>query len=205
MPNETTTTAADFDASDAALEAVTGEAANRPQASGTPAEKKAEKKIAELEAQLQDANERGLRSQAELENFRKRSQRELADERRYAVVPLVRELLPVVDNLQRAIDASQARSASEGSGPANDGQDSLLAGVQLVLSQLEAILKAHQCVRIEAVGAPFDPNFHEAIGQEPSDEHPAGTVSRAFQAGYKLHDRVIRPAQVFVSTGPPGA
>jgi molecular chaperone GrpE len=199
MPNETTTTAsADFDASDAALEAVAGEAASKPKANGSLADKK----IADLEAQLQEANERALRSHAELENFRKRSQRELADERRYAVVPLVRELLPVVDNLQRAIAASQTRSASEGSGSADDGQASLLAGVQLVLSQLEAILKAHQCVPIEAVGAPFDPNFHEAIGQEPSDEHPAGTVSRAFQAGYKLHDRVIRPAQVFVSTGP---
>jgi molecular chaperone GrpE len=192
MPNETTTTAAtDFDASDAALEAVAGEAASKPKSPSTPAEKK----IADLEAQLQDANERALRSQAELENFRKRSQRELADERRYAVVPLVRELLPVVDNLQRAIEAAEK---TEGGSP-------LLAGVQLVSSQLEAILKAHQCVRIEDVGAPFDPNVHEAIGQEPSDDHPAGTVSRAFQAGYKLHDRVIRPAQVFVSTGPANA
>ena len=188
MPNETTTTAADFDASDAALEAVAGETASKPKASGSPADKK----IADLEAQLQDANERALRSHAELENFRKRSQRELADERRYAVVPLVRDLLPVVDNLQRAIDAAEKP----------EGGSALLAGVQLVASQLEAILKQHQCVRIEAVGAPFDPHFHEAIGQEPSDEHPAGTVSRAFQAGYKLHDRVIRPAQVFVSTGP---
>jgi len=206
MPNETSNTATDFDASDAALEAVAGEAANRPKTSG-PA---AEKKIADLEAQLQDANERALRSQAELENFRKRSQRELADERRYAVVPFVRELLPVVDNLQRAIDAAEHRSphaphedaASRSETPT---VDSLLAGVQMVASQLEAILKAHQCVPIEAVGAPFDPNIHEAIGQEPSDEYPAGTVSRAFQAGFKLHDRVIRPAQVFVSTGPANA
>jgi len=188
MPNETTTAAADLDASDAALEAVAGEAASKPKASGSLAEKK----IADLEAQLQDANERALRSHAELENFRKRSQRELADERRYAVVPLVRDLLPVVDNLERAIAAAEKA----------EGGSALLSGVQLVATQLAAILKAHQCVRIEAVGAPFDPNFHEAIGQEPSDEHPAGTVSRAFQAGYKLHDRVIRPAQVFVSTGP---
>jgi len=188
MPNETTTTAADFDASDAALESVAGEAVSKPKASGSAAEKK----IADLEAQLQDANERALRSHAELENFRKRSQRELADERRYAVVPLVRDLLPVVDNLERAIAAAEKA----------EGGSALLSGVQLVATQLAAILKAHQCVRIEAVGAPFDPNFHEAIGQEPSDEYPAGTVSRAFQAGYKLHDRVIRPAQVFVSTGP---
>jgi molecular chaperone GrpE len=193
MPEEHTTTAADLDIADAALEAVTGEAASRPKTSALPSETKpADKKIADLAAQLQDANERALRSHAELENFRKRAQRELADERRYAVVPLIRDLLPVVDNLERAIAAAEK----------TEGGTALLSGVQLVLSQLEAILKANQCVRIEAVGAPFDPNFHEAIGQEPSDEYPAGTISRAFQAGYKLHDRVIRPAQVFVSTGP---
>jgi molecular chaperone GrpE len=77
-----------------------------------------------------------------------------------------------------------------------------LDGVKLVATQLENILKEHGAVRIDTVGTPFDPNFHQAIAQEPSDEHPAGTITRAFQAGYKLHDRVIRPAQVFVSTGP---
>lgn len=189
MPDQTT----DLEAADAALEAVTGESAQRRK-TGTSA---VETKIADLEAQLQDANERALRSHAELENFRKRSQRELADERRYAVVPLVRDLLPVVDNLERAIAAIPTRSVSEG--PAEAA--SLVSGVELVLSQLEAILKSHQCVRIEAVGAPFDPNIHEAIGQEPSTKYSAGTVTRAFQAGYKLHDRTIRPAQVFVSTG----
>lgn len=176
---------------DAALEAVAGEAANKPKTSGSSADKK----LADLEVQLQDASERALRSHAELENFRKRAQRELADERRYAVVPLVRDLLPVVDNLQRAIDAA---------GKTNSGS-ALLPGVQMVLAQLEAILQQYQCVRIDTVGAAFDPNIHEAIGQEPSDEHPAGTVTRAFQAGYKLYDRTIRPAQVFVSTGPAGS
>ena len=173
---------------DAALEAVTGEAASRAKSSGSPADKK----LADLEAQLQDASERALRSHAELENFRKRAQRELVDERRYAVVPLVRDLLPVVDNLQRALVAAEK----------TDSTSALLPGVQMVLVQLEAILKQHQCEPIETVGAAFDPNIHEAIGQEPSAEHPAGTVTRSFQAGYKLHDRTIRPAQVFVSTGP---
>ncbi|MCI0359362.1 MAG: nucleotide exchange factor GrpE [Planctomycetaceae bacterium] len=164
----------------------------------------ADLRIAELETQLKDASERALRAQAELENYRKRAQRELADERRYAVVPLVRDLLPVVDNLQRAIDATPTRSASE-AGTSSDttmALASLLEGVQLVATQLEAVLKQHGCLPIETVGAPFDPNQHQAIAQEPSAEHPAGTVTRAAQVGYKLHDRVIRPAQVFVSTGP---
>jgi molecular chaperone GrpE len=179
----------------------------------------ADEKIAAQESELRDASERALRAQAELENFRKRAQRELAEERRYAVVPLVRDLLPVVDNLERAIEATLTRRASEGGTAARSASeggtvtrsvsegsvvatDALLEGVKMVASQLDAVLKQHQCIRIEAVGAPFDPNQHEAIAQEPSDQHPAGTVTRAVQSGYKLYDRVIRPAQVFVSTGP---
>lgn len=156
----------------------------------------ADQKIAELEGQVREASERALRTHAELENFRKRTQRELVDERRYAIVPLVRDLLSVVDNLERAIEAAKNAEAS-GSSDA-----SLLTGVQMVATQLETTLKQHQCERIPTVGVPFDPNFHQAIAQEPSDEHPAGTVTRAAQSGFKLHDRVIRPAQVFVSTGP---
>ncbi|MDX1944455.1 MAG: nucleotide exchange factor GrpE [Pirellulaceae bacterium] len=155
----------------------------------------AEQKTAELESQLREANEKALRTQAELENYRKRMQRELADERRYAVVPLVRDLLAVVDNLERAIEAAQ--KSSEGTG--------LLEGVKMVATQLDTILKQHQCVRIETVGVPFDPHQHQAIAQEPSDQYPAGTVTRGVQSGYKLYDRVIRPAQVFVSTGAPAS
>ena len=181
MPDQTSETAAD-----AALESTL-----------------ADQKIAELETQSREANERALRSHAELENYRKRAQRELVEERRYAVVPLVRDLLPVVDNLERAIDVIQAGGAGDGkaASPAKDAS-SLLEGVKMVATQLDTVLKSHQCVRIETVGTPFDPNQHEAIAQEPSDEYPAGTVTRAVQVGYKLHDRVIRPAQVFVSTGP---
>src|SRR5437773_7032771 len=198
----------DHAVADAALESVAAEVqtkGNKPSKNGSPAEQK----VAELEQEVREANDRALRSHAELENYRKRAQRELGEERRYAVVPLVRDLLPVVDNLQRAIEAAQAqaetlaRSASEGkaASPASDVSH-LLDGVKLVSSQLESVLKQHQCVRIETVGSPFDPNLHQALAQEPSDEYPAGTITRAPQSGYKLHDRVIRPAQVFVSTGP---
>jgi molecular chaperone GrpE len=178
----------------------------------------ADSRIAELEAQLKDANERALRAQAELENFRKRAQRELADERRYALVNPIRDLLPVVDNLQRAIDAAAQSSPHAPREVLPTGahapheqivsrsetttMTSLLEGVKLVAGQLESVLKQQGCEPIATVGTTFDPNLHQAIGQEPSTEHPAGTVTRSFQGGYKLHDRVIRPAQVFVSTGP---
>jgi len=187
MPEQNIDTAV----ADAALESVAAEA-NVKSAKRGAAEAKADQKIAELEQQVREANERALRSHAELENYRKRAQRELSDERRYAIVPFARDLLAVVDNLERAIEAAQKSPDASG----------LLDGVKMVASQLESVLKQHQCVRIDTVGSPFDPNFHQAIAQEPSDQYQAGTVTRATQAGYKLHDRVIRPAQVFVSTGP---
>ncbi|MEX2026749.1 MAG: nucleotide exchange factor GrpE [Pirellulaceae bacterium] len=146
-----------------------------------------------LEKDLAEASDRALRIQAELENYRKRMHRELAEERRYAIVPLAKDLLAVVDNLERAIEAAQR----------SEGREGLLEGVKLVATQLDGVLSQHQCQRIDAEGQPFDPNQHQAIAQEPSDQ-PAGTVTRAVQSGYKLHDRVIRPAQVFVSSGPPG-
>jgi len=196
MPDQTTDNAI----ADAALESVAAEVRTKHGKNRSAADQK----VADLEQQVHEADERALRSHAELENYRKRSQRELAEERRYAVVPLVRDLLAVVDSLERAIEATQARSASEGSASSipSDDMSSLLSGVKLVANQLENILKQHQCVRIETVGTPFDPNQHQAIAQEPSDQYPAGTITRAAQSGYKLHDRVIRPAQVFVSTGP---
>ncbi len=200
----------DHAVADAALESVAAEVPLKTQArsaSEGPGSKGAstDKKIAELEQQVREANDRALRSHAELENYRKRAQRELADERRYAVVPLVRDLLPVVDNLERAIEAAnmQIQKVSEGkAGSTATDLSHLLDGVKMVATHLENVLKQHQAVRIDTVGTPFDPNFHQALAQEPSDEHPPGTITRAAQSGYKLHDRVIRPAQVFVSTGP---
>jgi molecular chaperone GrpE len=151
-----------------------------------------EAKSDQLQADLKKAQEDVLRQQAEFENFRKRKQREMEEERRYAILPFARDLLPVVDNLERALAAaSQAGDTS-----------SLGDGVRLVSTQLMNVLAQHQCVRIPGVGAQFDPNFHQAIAQEASNEFPAGVVSREVQVGYKLYDRVVRPAQVFVSTGP---
>lgn len=153
----------------------------------------APKDQAKLQAELKEANERVLRAQAELENYRKRARREMEDERKYAALPLVKDLLPVLDNLQRAIDAAGQSAGSGG----------LLEGVRLVATQLGGLLEKHACKRIPAVGTTFDPHLHEALAQEASSEHPAGSVSRELQAGYQLHERVVRPAQVFVSTGPP--
>ena len=147
--------------------------------------------LAGVQKDLAEANDRALRAQAELDNYRKRARREMEEERRYALLPFARDLLSVVDNLERALGAAHSGSEST----------ELLEGVKMVATQLQNVLAQHHCERIESVGQPFDPNLHQAIAQEPSEDYPAGTVSREAQVGYKLYDRVVRPAQVFVSTG----
>jgi molecular chaperone GrpE len=146
----------------------------------------------ELQKQLDDANDRALRSHAELENFRKRARREIEDERRYAALSVINDLLGVLDNLERAVDAAGKSESSAG----------LLDGVKMVAQQFNTVLQQHHCRRIETIGRPFDPNLHEAAGQEPSTNIPAGHVARELRSGYQLHDRVVRPAQVLVAVAP---
>jgi molecular chaperone GrpE len=142
-------------------------------------------------AELAAANDRLLRMHAEMQNLRNRTSREIADERRYAALPLMRDLLPVLDNIDRAIEA--ATKAGEAG--------TLLEGFRLVRQQLVTALTTHGAEPIEALGQQFDPNFHQAILHQPTSE-PANTVTMVTQQGYKLHDRVVRPAQVIVSSGP---
>ena len=152
----------------------------------------AESASSDLAAELATANDRALRLHAEMQNLRNRTSREIADERRYAALPVLRDLLPVIDNIDRAIEAAEKAGEAE----------NLLAGFRLVRQQLTTILSTHQAVPIEADGQPFDPNIHQAILQQPSPDAPAGTVTMVTQQGYKLHDRVVRPSQVIVSSGP---
>lgn len=145
-------------------------------------------------AELVEANNRALRAQAELENFRKRARREMEEQQRYAIAPLLRELLPVVDDMERAIAAAEKSPEAAG----------LLEGVKMVEARLRNVLEQHGCRKIAAHGAPFDPAQHEAILQQPSSEHEPGTVLQVTQQGYQLHDRVIRPSQVIVSQAAEG-
>jgi len=133
-----------------------------------------------------------LRARAEMENFRKRMQRDAEQQLKYANISLIRDLLEVVDNLQRAASAAQGQDAST---------QSLREGVEMVNQQFVSVLGKHSCKPIESVGTPFDPHFHEAISQMPSDEFEAGTVMQEVAVGYVLHDRVVRPSNVIVSTG----
>jgi molecular chaperone GrpE len=148
-----------------------------------------------LQNELTDIRNQLLRSQAELENFRRRMQREMQDERRFANQALLLDLLPVLDNMERAIHAAQQ-------GPEATG---LLEGFKLLHQLLISTLNKFHCRPIQAHGVQFDPSLHQALAHVPSSEHPEGWVTHVNQPGYRLHDRVIRPAQVVVSSGPPAA
>ena len=143
----------------------------------------------DIHQQLEESQQRVLRYQAELENFRKRMRREMEDQQRYAALPIMRDLLPAMDNLRRALDSAEPIDANQG----------VLSGVQMVCEQLEGILAKHDCSRIKAEGVDFDPNLHEAVVQQPSAEHEPGTVIQEIQPGYQLLDRIVRPSQVIVS------
>lgn len=147
----------------------------------------------DLRGELGEAKDRALRARAELENYRKRVAREMDDQRRYANLPLIRDLLPIWDDMGRAIEAAEK---------ANEA-DSLLEGFKMVIRQLEDVLARHDCSRIEALGEPFNPHLHEAISQQPSTDQPPGTVIHVTQTGFQLYDRVVRPSKVIVSTAQP--
>jgi molecular chaperone GrpE len=142
-----------------------------------------------LARQLREAEDRVLRAQAELENFRKRSRREYEDALRYREIDLLRDLLPVLDTVRRAIEASDNTADI----------DSLRSGFRMTAQQLEKVLDSHGCKTIETDGQPFDPAVHDAILQQVVPGVAAGTVVGVASTGYRLHERVVRPAQVIVS------
>jgi molecular chaperone GrpE len=165
-------------------------AAPEASAPGPAAEPTANDEIAKLRADLAAAQDLQLRALAELDNYRKRAAREMQEQLRYAQLPLMRDVLPVLDNIQRAIDAAEKTHDTA----------ALLDGITLVAQQLRDVLKRHHCTPIEALHAPFDPHVHEAILQQPSAELPPNTVVQEVRPGYRLFDRVVRPSQVIVST-----
>jgi len=163
-------------------------------------EKEAEEGTPSLEEELAAAREESkknwdlyLRERADLENFRKRSQREKEDLARFANENVLREILPVLDNLDRAVSHVRQSEADAGA---------LLEGVEMTLNQLHKVLEKFGAVPFESVGTPFDPARHEAMGQVESAEHPPNTVVQEMQKGYLLNDRLLRPALVMIGKAP---
>jgi molecular chaperone GrpE len=151
-----------------------------------------EDELVALRRELGELRDQNLRLMAELQNQQKRVQRERLAAQRYAEAGLARELLAVLDDLQRAHEA--ARTTPEAS--------ALAEGLGLVVERFTKVLRDHHVVPIDAVGRPFDPTFHEAVLQMPSQEQPAGTVLQEVAPGYVMHERVLRPSRVIVSGGP---
>lgn len=138
--------------------------------------------------QLADAETRALRYQADLDNFRRRARRETEEQLKYANLPLISELLESYDNLLRALDTA----------PAVEGTEDVLAGVRMVAHQIHDVLLKYGCHPIQSAGADFDPNFHQAVQIVDDETQPEGRIVHELRPGYRLHDRVIRPAQVVV-------
>ncbi len=151
-----------------------------------------ETKIAQLEKEKKDNYDRYLRAAADLENTRKRTKREIEDAKTDAKNRVLKEMLPVVDNLERAIEHAG------GGGELDPVLKPIVEGVQLVLRQFVTAFERLDITPVEAANQPFDPNLHEAISQVESEVAP-GTVIQVLQRGYKIGDRLLRPALVVVA------
>jgi molecular chaperone GrpE len=173
-------------------------AKRRPEAesrvSSPPAGEVEADEVTSLRQELAEARDRLLRLAADFDNFRKRALKDREEAHHFGHQNLVKDLLPSVDNLERAVDL--ARQGGEGAG------GGLLEGVELVLRELHAVLAKHGVTPIEALGQPFDPALHEAMAQVIDATKPPNTVVQVYQRGYQLRARLLRPARVVVSKAP---
>jgi len=150
---------------------------------------------AETSAEAAALQDQLLRLRADFENLRRRTLREKEEAYRYGHENLVKDLLPTVDNLERAVDHARATERVDVEG--------LLEGVELVLRELRSVFGRYGVEEVEAEGKPFDPSLHEAVAQAPDDTVPVNTVTQVFQRGYQLRGHLIRPARVIVSKPSP--
>ncbi|MFL4994758.1 nucleotide exchange factor GrpE [Microvirga tunisiensis] len=157
--------------------------------------------IAVLEAEKADLKDKMLRLMADMENLRRRTEREIADARTYAVANFARDMLNVADNVRRAIESvpEEARSTAEGPFKA------LIEGIDLTERDLLKNLERHGVKKLDPQGQKFDPNVHQAMFEIPNADVPNGTVLQVVQSGYVIGERVLRPALVGVSKGGPKA
>ena len=150
-------------------------------------------RVEELEAENAELKDRMLRAVAEAENTRRRAEREREDIRKYAVSKFAEDMLAVADNLGRALDHVPADAR------ANEAVSALYDGVELTMKDLKGALERHGIVAVEAKGARFDPNLHQAVYEAETDEAEPGTVVQVLRTGYTIHGRLLRPAMVAVA------
>jgi len=149
-------------------------------------------RTAELETQLDEAKKQVLYAQAEMQNVRRRAEKEAADARAYGATNFARDILSVADNLSRALSGIPAAARED------DGLKPFVTGIEMTAKELENVFQRNGITRIESVGAKLDPNKHQAMVELPSDQEP-GTIVQELQAGYMIKDRLLRPAMVGVA------
>ncbi len=154
--------------------------------------------VEQLEIEIADLKDRYLRQVAEMDNLRKRTERERSDIKKYAISEFARDILPLSDNFQRAIDAVPAEAAEQ-----DEALNSFLEGVKMNERELQKVLERHGVTQIDPKGEKFDPNRHQAVQQVDNPELPNNTVCDVYQVGYVIADRVLRPAVVAVAKGGP--
>ena len=154
-----------------------------------------EDEVARLKGERQELVDQMARRQADFDNYRKRLERERTETYGRVAADVASELLPVVDNLRRALEAEASSAAGE-----SEEFRNFLRGVELIARQLNGVLEQLGVQEVEAVGRPFDPHFHEAVATEHSDEHEPDTVTQEIQRGYRIGERLLRPAMVKVAT-----
>ena len=176
----------------AVASAKAGSTSSAPDGAPSPDQTDGDDPIAGLQADLDRFRDLAMRSQADFENYKKRAAREREDAIKYANKNLLEKLVSIVDHFERGLQA--ARGESE--------KSPIYSGMSLVLKQLQDFLIENGLQPIDAVGQKFDPNLHEAIAHEPSDDVPEETVIRQTRRGYRLKDRLLRPSTVVVSSGP---
>ena len=193
----------DANAPEAAAEATADQKGADAQGAEPEAEPEAEAEAstdptAGLQAEVAALKDQLLRALAETENLRRRSQREREDALKYAAVPFLRDLIGVVDNLRRAMDSVSPEALE-----ADEHLKTLMAGLEMTEKELATVFERHHIVKIEPLGERLDPHSHEAMFEVPDPKSSTGTVVQVIQAGYRLHDRLLRPAQVGVAKGGP--
>jgi molecular chaperone GrpE len=172
-------------------ESLQGDVVDAPDADGVdPRVAESEKIAAEAQAKVASLNDQLLRTAAEFDNFKKRARREMDETRVYAAEKLLLQLIPVLDNFERALAATQILP---------EGSQAFVSGVKMVADQFRASLEQQGVKRYVSLGQPFDPSRHEAVSEKESEDAKPGTVLEEYQAGYTLGDRVIRPAMVVVA------
>ncbi len=167
----------------------------------------ADERLVQIEAELAEMRDQLLRAVAETENVRRRAQREKEDAGKYAIASFAREMLSVSDNLGRALDSGQAdgESGEADSAALQERFDNFVLGVRMTETEMQKTFERIGISKIEPEGQPFDPKLHHAMFEIEDAEKPSGTVMHVIEAGYVLHDRLLREAKVGVSKGGPKA